>query len=146
PASHDTASAVAAVPVAAAPPGSPSPNWAYLSSGTWSLMGVELAKPLVNEAALQANFTNEGGVGGTIRFLKNIMGLWLVQECRRTWERSGQSYSYEELTRLAEAAAPFVSLVNPDHVSFILPPNMPAALVDYCRRSGQPTPEEPGAV
>src|SRR5205823_14407303 len=90
PATHDTGSAFAAVP---ARPG----NWACISSGTWSLMGTEIQEPLVNERVLQHNFTNEGGVGGTIRFLKNIMGLWLVQECRRTWERAGKTYSYEEL-------------------------------------------------
>jgi rhamnulokinase len=107
PASHDTASAVAAVPASAA-------AWAYISSGTWSLMGVELPKPLLNEAAMTYNFTNEGGVGGTVRFLKNIMGLWLVQECRRAWERGGKAYSYEDLTKLAEAAPAFVSLIDPD--------------------------------
>jgi rhamnulokinase len=139
PASHDTAAAVAAVPAAAAP-------WAYLSSGTWSLMGVELAEPLINDQALQYNFTNEGGVGGTVRFLKNIMGLWLVQECRRAWEREGQSYSYDELTGLARESPACVSLVNPDASSFILPANMPAALADFCRRTGQPVPDGPGPV
>jgi rhamnulokinase len=139
PASHDTASAIVAVPASA-------PSWAYISSGTWSLMGVELKQPIVGEAALEANFTNEGGVGGTIRFLKNIMGLWLVQECRRAWERSGTAYSYDELMRQAETATPFVSLVDPDHLSFILPANMPAALADFCRRSGQPVPESIGST
>ncbi len=139
PASHDTGSAVAAVPAQGA-------AWAYISSGTWSLMGVELETPLINDDALRYNFTNEGGVGGTIRFLKNIMGLWLVQECRRTWDRGGQSYSYEDLARRAEAAPPFISLIDPDHASFILPPDMPVALADFCRRTGQPAPVEPGAV
>jgi rhamnulokinase len=139
PASHDTGSAVAAVPAQGK-------SWAYISSGTWSLMGAEIDEPLINEKALGFNFTNEGGVGGTIRLLKNIMGLWLVQECRRAWERGGQSYSYEEMTRLAEAAPPFVSVVNPDDSSFILPSSMPAALAEFCRRSGQPVPVEPGAV
>jgi rhamnulokinase len=139
PASHDTGAAVAAVPAR-------SGSWAYISSGTWSLMGAELDGPLINDQALAYNFTNEGGVGGTIRFLKNIMGLWLVQECRRTWERAGTSYGYDDLTRLAEAAPPFVSLVNPDDASFILPASMPAALADFCRRTGQPAPLEPGAV
>jgi rhamnulokinase len=139
PGSHDTASAVAAVPAQGE-------SWAYISSGTWSLMGAELPAPLVNEPALRSNFTNEGGVGGTTRLLKNIMGLWLVQECRRTWERAGQAYSYDDLTRLAEAAAPFVSVVNPDDSGFILPPSMPAALAEFCRRGGQPAPTEPGAV
>src|SRR5262249_30357330 len=103
PATHDTAAAVAAVPAAPRAPG------AYVSSGTWSLVGVELPAPLLGEDALAANFTNEGGVGGTVRFLKNVMGLWLVQECRRAWEREGKAYDYAELTRLAEAAPPFVS-------------------------------------
>ncbi|HZY85068.1 MAG TPA: rhamnulokinase family protein [Gemmataceae bacterium] len=137
PASHDTASAIAAVPASG-------DSWAYISSGTWSLMGVELSAPLVNEAALAANFTNEGGFGGTTRFLKNIMGLWLVQECRRAWERAGTKYSYDELTRLAQEAPPFAFLVDPDDASFILPASMPAALADYCRRRGKPAPERPG--
>lgn len=139
PATHDTASAVAAVPASGN-------AWAYISSGTWSLMGVELSAPLVNEQTLQLNFTNEGGAGGTIRLLKNIMGLWLVQECRRAFERAGKSYSYEELTRLAEAAPPFAGLVDPDDDTFIFPANMPAAFADFCRRTGQPAPQEPGPV
>jgi rhamnulokinase len=139
PASHDTAAAVAAVPASAS-------SWAYISSGTWSLMGVELNQPLVSDAALAANFTNEGGVGGTTRFLKNIMGLWLVQECRRAWERAGTIHSYDDLTRQAESAKPFASIVDPDDSSFILPANMPAALADFCRRSGQPAPEGVGGT
>ena len=139
PASHDTASAVVAVPASAS-------SWAYISSGTWSLMGVELNHPLVGEPALQANFTNEGGIGGTTRFLKNIMGLWLVQECRRSWERAGTSYSYEELMRQAESAPSFAHLVNPNDPSFILPDNMPAALADYCRRTGQSAPSSVGGT
>jgi rhamnulokinase len=109
-------------------------------------MGAELTSPLINDRVAGYNFTNEGGVNGTIRFLKNIMGLWLVQECRRAWERQGQTYSYDELARLAEAAPPFVSLVNPDHESFVLPSSMPAALGDFCGRTGQPVPTEPGAT
>jgi rhamnulokinase len=139
PATHDTAAAVAAVPAAGE-------SWAYISSGTWSLMGAEIDEPLLTPEALAANFTNEGGVGGWVRFLKNIMGLWLVQECRRAWERAGKSYGYDELARLAESAPAFVSLVDPDHGSFILPPSMPAALADFCRRTGQPAPTEPGPV
>jgi rhamnulokinase len=139
PGSHDTASAIAAVPAGAEP-------WAYISSGTWSLMGVELPAPLLTDKALQYNFTNEGGVGGTVRFLKNIMGLWLVQECRRAWEREGIAHSYESLCYLAEVSPPFVSIVDPDDTSFILPPSMPAALADYCRRTGQPAPDDAGAT
>jgi rhamnulokinase len=137
PATHDTAAAVAAVPASGT-------AWAYISSGTWSLMGVEIPGPLVGEAVQSANFTNEGGVGGTIRLLKNVMGLWIVQECRRCWERAGTSLTYEELVRQAEAAPPFVSLVDPDDSSFLLPPNMPAALADFCRRTGQPAPNGVG--
>jgi rhamnulokinase len=139
PATHDTGSAVAAVPAKGK-------NWAFISSGTWSLMGAEIDAPLVNEEVRAANFTNEGGVGGTIRFLKNIAGLWLVQECRRAWERDGQKFSYDELARLAERAGPFVSIIDPDHPSFMLPPSMPEAIGEFCRKTGQPVPAEPGAV
>ena len=139
PASHDTGSAVAAVPAKSA-------SWAYISSGTWSLMGVETDAPLINEKTRRFNFTNEGGIGETIRLLKNIMGLWLVQECRRAWERSGKTFTYEELARLAEASPAFVSLVDPDDTSFLLPTNMPAAIGEFCRRTGQPVPAEPGAI
>jgi rhamnulokinase len=139
PASHDTGSAVAAVPAQGN-------SWAYISSGTWSLMGAELEAPIVDERALRYNFTNEGGVGGTVRFLKNIMGLWLVQECRRTWERAGHSYGYDDLMRLASEAPPFQALVDPDHASFILPRDMPAAKVEFCRRTGQPMPATHGAL
>src|SRR5262249_21030887 len=136
PATHDTGSAIAAVPAQGN-------SWAYISSGTWSLMGAELPAPLINDKALEYNFTNEGGVAGTIRFLKNIMGLWLVQECRRAWEREAKTYNYQDLTRLAEAAPAFVSIVNPDDPGFILPANMPQALADFCRKTNQPTPVEP---
>jgi rhamnulokinase len=139
PATHDTASAVAAVPAEG-------DAWAYISSGTWSLMGAETRTPLTDDRALAVNFTNEGGIDGTIRLLKNIMGLWLVQECRRAWEHAGTAHSYEELMRLAEAAPPFVSLVNPDDAAFILPAHMPEALGEFCRQSGQPVPRQPGPV
>jgi len=139
PATHDTAAAVAAVPARGE-------AWAYISSGTWSLMGVETMTPQTGAKALAFNFTNEGGVGGTIRLLKNVMGLWLVQECRRAWQRAGKTYSYEELMRLAETAPALGSIVNPDHESFILPQNMPAALAEFCIKTGQPTPSDPGAV
>jgi rhamnulokinase len=139
PASHDTAAAVAGTP-------GQGEGWCYLSSGTWSLLGVELPWPLISDAVQAANFTNEAGVGGTTRFLKNIMGLWLVQECRRAWQKAGHDFSYEELTLLAEAAAPLRSLVNPDDASFMLPAHMPEALRAFCRATGQPEPQEPGAV
>jgi rhamnulokinase len=139
PATHDTAAAVAAVPAQGG-------SWAYISSGTWSLMGAEIAEPLTHERVHAVNFTNEGGVGGTIRLLKNIMGLWLVQECRRAWERAGQQYSYETLMRLATDAPPFVGLVNPDTDAFMLPSDMPRALADFCRQTGQAVPEGPGPI
>jgi rhamnulokinase len=139
PATHDTGSAVAAVPASTS-------TWAYISSGTWSLMGVELPVPLLGEKALAYNFTNEGGVGGTVRFLKNIMGLWLVQECRRAWERAGTTYDYAELMNRAATAPPFVSIVDPDDAGFILPADMPRALADYCRKTGQPAPADVGAT
>ena len=139
PATHDTAAAVAAVPATG-------DSWAYISSGTWSLMGVETKTPKTDENTLRVNFTNEGGVGGTIRLLKNIMGLWLVQECRRAWERGGVTYDYAALMKMAEAAKPFASIVNPDDSSFILPASMPIAIADFCKKTGQPVPEEPGDV
>ncbi len=144
PATHDTASAVVAVPAAGKSAGD-RPDWCYLSSGTWSLMGVEVAEPIINETTYRYNFTNEGGVDGTTRLLKNIMGLWLVQECRRTWARSGREYSYEDLIPQAEAATPFQSLVDPDHHSFLSPGDMPARIADFCKSSNQPIPEGEGA-
>lgn len=134
PGSHDTASAVVAVPAEG-------DNWAYLSSGTWSLMGIELPQPLINDRVADLNFTNEGGVGHTIRFLKNIAGLWLVQECRRTWLRSGEEYSYDDLTQRASAAPPLQSFVEPDDPTFLAPADMPAAIREYCQRTGQTPPD-----
>ena len=144
PATHDTAAAVAAVPAVG-------DSWAYISSGTWSLMGVETKTPRTDERTLAVNFTNEGGVAagrgeGSIRLLKNIMGLWLVQECRRAWERGGVTYDYAALMKMAEAAPPFASIVNPDDASFILPASMPFAIGEFCKKTGQPIPEEPGDV
>lgn len=132
PATHDTGSAVAAVPAL-------EDGWAFISSGTWSLMGVEVREPVISEQARKANFTNEGGVGGTFRFLKNIMGLWLLQQCVRQWEKE-RRVDYETLTVLASSATPFAALVNPDHGSFLNPPDMPAALGRFCRDTGQPEP------
>ncbi|MDD3694933.1 MAG: FGGY-family carbohydrate kinase [Lentisphaeria bacterium] len=138
--SHDTASAVAAVPAPA------HQSWAYLSSGTWSLLGVELEQPLINEKARLANYTNEGGVGGKIRFLKNIMGLWLIQECRQEWLRQGQSYSFDQLDQLAMQAEPFRSFIDPNHASFVAPGDMPARIQQYCKNTKQPLPESPGQI
>jgi rhamnulokinase len=137
PASHDTASAVAAVPAAAGQ------DWAYISSGTWSLMGVEIDRPVVNNAALEANFTNEGGICGKIRFLKNIMGLWLVQECRREFAQAGHEYSYTELTERAEASR-CQSLIDPDEPPLLSPGQMPQKIEASCLRTHQPRPVEPG--
>lgn len=135
---HDTGSAVAAVPAIG------DDGWAYLSSGTWSLMGVEIGEPLINDECRNLNFTNEIGFGGTVRLLKNIIGLWLVQECRRVWEAQGQAYDYANLTRMAAEAGPFRSLLNPDDARFLAPADMPAAIADFCRETGQPVPETPG--
>jgi rhamnulokinase len=134
--SHDTGAAVAAVPARA-------DNWAYLSSGTWSLLGAELSAPIVTEAAREAGFTNEVGLGGTIRFLKNLAGLWVLQECRRAWEAAGQSFTYDELMALAEkngAASAHFSLKDP---RFLSPGDMPGKISAYCRETGQPVPASP---
>ncbi|MEX2112164.1 MAG: rhamnulokinase family protein [Pirellulales bacterium] len=144
PGTHDTASAVAAVPAMGAP--TERPNWCYISSGTWSLMGAEVPQPVINDDCLRLNFTNEGGVGGTTRLLKNIAGLWLVQECRRVWNQQGAAHSWDDLNRLASAARPLVSLVNPDDPAFLAPADMPAAIRQACRRAGQPVPADEGAV
>lgn len=134
--SHDTASAVAAVPELDA-------RSVYLSSGTWSLIGVETPEPVINDKSAALNFTNEGGVAGTIRLLKNIMGLWLVQESQRQWEREGRKYDWPELVAEAGEAKAFRSLLDPDAREFLGPGDMPAAIRSYCRRTGQP---EPGTV
>ena len=146
PATHDTASAVAAVPVVGpSAVASATPDWCYLSSGTWSLLGVEVPRPVINAATLAENFTNEGGVAGTTRLLKNIMGLWLVQECRRHWARSGQDYTYDDLIARSAAAPPFVSLVDPDDPTFFPPGDMPSRIAATCARTAQPVPTDPGA-
>src|SRR3954454_12163656 len=147
PGTHDTASAVAAVP-AVRPAGVAAvvgpPDWCYLSSGTWSLLGVEVPRPVINAETLRGNFTNEGGVAGTTRLLKNIMGLWLVQECRRTWARQGRDYSYDDLHARARAARPFAALVDPDDPTFLSPGDMPARLAAYCVKTGQEPPSDEG--
>jgi rhamnulokinase len=145
PGTHDTASAVMAVP-AATGEATMQPDWCYISSGTWSLMGVEVASPIINDKSLALNFTNEGGVGGTTRLLKNICGLWLVQECRRVWSEQGTTYSWEYLTGKAAEAAPLVSFVNPDDPRFLAPANMPEAIRAYCRDRGQHVPADEGGV
>ncbi len=144
PGTHDTASAVMAVPAASRP--GQRPTWCYISSGTWSLMGVELPQPVVSQKCLALNFTNEGGVGNTIRLLKNIGGLWLVQECRRIWNSQGRNYSWDDLTRLSLAAPALTAVIDPDDASFLSPPDMPEAIRAYCRRSGQTPPADDGSV
>jgi len=142
PAAHDTASAVAAVPAAVS--GGSSADWCYLSSGTWSLLGAELAAPCVSAAAQAATFTNELGVCGTTRFLKNIPGLWLVQECRRDFARRGQDYDYAALTQLAIQAPAVRTLVDPADASFQSPGDMLNKIAEFARATGQPVPESPG--
>jgi rhamnulokinase len=131
-ATHDTGSAVAAVPAQG-------DDWAFISSGTWSLMGIESKKPIISETSLAYNFTNEGGVNGSFRVLKNIAGLWLVQQCRAAWSRT-RNYSYTELTELALNAGPAKCFIDPDDPLFINPPDMPRAIAEYCTRTGQKTP------
>lgn len=140
PASHDTASAIAATP------GGSNSDCCTLSSGTWSLLGAELEQPCVNDAARAAPFTNERGLGGTICFLKNVPGLWLVQECKRSLEMAGQPRDYERLVQAAAAAPPFVTLIDPEHPDFATPGDMPAKIAAYAERVGQPAPCSDGAL
>jgi rhamnulokinase len=134
---HDTGAAVAAVP-------GEGQDWCYISSGTWSLMGVEQATPVINEKTLALNFTNEVGFGGTIRLLKNIAGMWPVQECRKAWAIGGQPYEYGQLAQMASAAKPFAAVINPD--AFLEPGNMPAKIAEFCKSTGQAAPAEPGEM
>ena len=144
PGTHDTASAVAAVP--ADEPPSPRPEWCYVSLGTWALVGAELDRPLVTPECLARNFTNEAGIGGTTRLLKNVCGLWLVQQCRAAWQRAGQEWSWDQLTALAAEAPPLVTLVDPNHPSLVAPADMPAAIRALARASGEPEPETTAAT
>ena len=137
--SHDTGAAVAAVPAS-------NERWAYLSSGTWSLMGVELEEPIINDLSLKLNYTNEIGYGGSIRLLKNIIGMWLVQECRREWEAEGDVLDYETMTQLAGEAEPFRSLIHPVDPRFVPPGGMPDRIAAFCRETGQAVPESKGAI
>ena len=136
-AGHDTASAVAAVPAQ-------DPNFAYLSSGTWSLMGIEVEKPIITEESYANNFTNEGGIEGTTRFLKNITGMWLLEQCRKEWERFGRVYAYPEIVHMAEQEEPFRRFVNPDNPRFANPASMTKAIAGYCKETGQPVPVTDG--
>ncbi|MFE7577952.1 rhamnulokinase family protein [Streptomyces sp. NPDC057521] len=138
-ASHDTASAVVAVPAT-------DRDFAYISCGTWSLAGLELDAPVVTDASREANFTNERGVDGTIRYLRNIMGMWLLEECRRTWAGQGLPADLPGLLADAARARPFASLVDADSPAFMAPGDMPERIRAYCRRTGQPVPEEQGQI
>jgi len=137
--SHDTASAVAAVPASGG-------KWAYLSSGTWSLMGVEIPKAIVSDKTFEHEFTNEGGVENTIRLLKNIMGLWLMQECRRQWQREGTELSYGEMADLAAKAKPFAGHLDVDDSAFLSPGDMPKRINEHLARTGQQTTEDKGQM
>ena len=144
PGTHDTASAVAAVP-AVSPP-SARPDWCYVSLGTWALVGAELDRPLLTPACLAHNFTNEAGVAGTTRLLKNICGLWLVQQCRASWQRAGKAWAWEQLTDLAAEAPPLATLVDPNHPSLVAPVDMPEAIRTLAAEAGEPVPESTAAV
>jgi len=136
---HDTAAAVAAVPASGE-------NWAYLSCGTWSLLGLETAEPVITDDSYRYDITNEGGVNNTFRFLKNIMGLWLVQASRKKWVEDGDDVSYAAITREAADAAQFVSFVDPDDSRFLAPSDMPEEIRGFCRETGQPVPEQRGPL
>lgn len=138
--SHDTGCAVAAVPTAGGD------DWAYLSSGTWSLLGVELPEPMINEAVRAANLTNEAGFGGTTRLLKVLVGLWILQECRREWERTGGPADYAVIAREAAKAPALRSLIRPDDARFASPGDMVRKVQDFCRETAQPVPKRPGAI
>ena len=137
-AGHDTASAVAAVPASGG-------NWAYISSGTWSLMGIETPEPLISPLTLKMNFTNEGGMEGTTRFLKNVTGLWLIQQCRKKWSLN-RALSYEEMRMMAASASPFRAMIDPDAPDFLNPPDMPEAVQNFCRKTGQAVPAGPAEI
>jgi rhamnulokinase len=137
PATHDTGSAVAAI--------SACEGTAFLSSGTWSLLGTELNAPVINPKALEMNFTNEGGVNGTTRLLKNVMGLWMLQCCRQAWTAQGNRHDYAELMELASRESSFTSLLDPDHESFLRPSDMPANIDRFCAQTQQPIPGSPPA-
>jgi rhamnulokinase len=130
---HDTGAAVAAVPAV-------NENFAYLSSGTWSLMGIEVKDAIINEETFALNFTNEGGVEGTTRFLKNITGMWLLEQCLKEWKKEGITYAYEKLVQMADTVPAFQSLLDTDHASFANPASMTAAIVEYCNATGQTAP------
>lgn len=139
PATHDTGSAVAAVP-------SQTPNYAYISSGTWSLVGLEVPEAIINDAAYAANITNEGGLNGTYRLLKNVMGLWILQQCRTTWAAEGTEYDYSEMVEMARAAPPLKSIFDVDDARFLPPGDHPKHIRDWCAEHGQPVPNSHGEI
>jgi rhamnulokinase len=139
PGSHDTASAVAGTPLG-------SPATAYISSGTWSLVGLEVPEPVISDVTLAANLTNEGGVAGTIRLLRNVVGLWLVQESRRALWPAGDAPSYEDLATMAEAAPAFTAFIDPDDERFLRPGDLPARVREFCAETGQPVPGDTGTL
>jgi rhamnulokinase len=138
-ATHDTGSAVAAVPFRR--PSSP-----FISAGTWSLVGLEVQQPVISDASFSANLTNEGGVGSTFRLLRNVTGLWLVHECRRAWALEGHDYSFAQLVALAKEAPALRSLIEPNDPAFSDQDDMPARVRAFCAHTGQPEPVEPGSV
>ena len=138
-AGHDTGSAVAAVPAA-------NERFAYLSSGTWSLMGVELPEPVITEETFKMNFTNEGGVDGTVRFLKNITGMWLLEQCRVAWKRDGKDYPYEKIMEMTLQTPRSAAVVDPDAAEFAAPTDMPAAICAYCEAHGMAAPKDDAAM
>ena len=142
PATHDTAAAVAAVPTEH----TGKSNWAYISSGTWSLIGVEVQEAILTPEALAENITNEGGIDGTYRLLKNVMGLWLVQECKKSFERQGQDFSYDDLTLMATRSYGFESIINPNDPVFLNPDDMASTIQNWCRDHGEKIPETEGAL
>ena len=142
PPTHDTASAVAGVPTA----NTGQANWAYISSGTWSLMGVEVKQAALSPRALALNMTNEGGLDGTYRLLKNIMGLWLVQQCKWSFDAAGRKYNYAQFAQMAAKAKPLRSIVNLNDPRFLNPPDMPKAIQEYCRETKQPVPKTDGEL
>ncbi len=144
PATHDTGSAVLAVPAKSF--AAEQPDWCYISCGTWSLFGAELPRPRINETCQMFNFTNEGGVNGSVRLLKNISGLWIVQQCRAQWRREGHDWSWDHLIQLAEAAPPMESIIDTDDPSLAAPANMPEAIREFCKRTGQTPPTTEGEV
>ncbi len=138
-AEHDTGSAVASVPVVEG-------KYAYLSSGTWSLLGVESSFPVINDTTYSLNYTNEGGINNTYRLLKNIMGLWIYQECKRSWDKAGEVIGFDDLEKMAEDCTPFQSLIDPDNEIFYSPGNMPDKVIEFCLKTGQKAPDSKGAI